>query len=65
VSIRKLKAVHAPTHPSAKIDRAKAAGATNARSDAGVANIPSLAAAEPRLGAAELMATLAEEAEED
>jgi hypothetical protein len=65
VSIRRLKAVHALTHPNAKIDRPKAAGATNAGSEAGVANTPSLVAVEPPLGAADLMATLAEEAEED
>jgi integrase/recombinase XerD len=65
VSIRRLKAVHALTHPSAKIDRPKAVGATNTGSEAGMANTPSLAALEPPLGAAELMATLAEEAEED
>jgi hypothetical protein len=65
VSIRRLKAVHALTHPSAKIDRPKAVGATNARGEVGVASIPSLVAVEPRLGAAERTATLAEEVEED
>ena len=68
MSIRRLEAVHALTHPSAKIDRPKAVGATNAGSEAGVASIPripSSAAAQPLLCAAELMATLAEEAEED
>ncbi len=58
MSIRLLKAVHAMTHPSAKIDRPVAAdGTTTSRAE----GIPPLAADEPPRGAAARMATLAAE----
>jgi integrase/recombinase XerD len=66
VSIRRLKTVHALTHPGAKIDRPTPAATTGAPSEEGAGPIPPLAADEPRSrAAAELMATLAAETEED
>ena len=66
VSIRRLKAVHALTHPGAKIDKPPAATTEAAPNEEGAGPIPPLAADEPRRrDAAELMATLAAETEED
>ncbi len=67
VSIRRLKTVHALTHPGAKIDRPTGtAVTTDAANEEGAGPIPPLAADEPRgRDAAELMATLAAETEED
>jgi len=61
VSIRRLKAVHSLTHPSAKIDRP----ATTPAEGDGAVDIPPLVANKPCGDAAELMAALAAEAVED
>jgi integrase/recombinase XerD len=65
VSIRRLKTVHSLTHPGAKIDRPTATPAATAGNDECAENIAPLVADEPRGDAAELMATLAAETEED
>jgi integrase/recombinase XerD len=82
VSIRRLKAVHALTHPSAKLDRPEKTDVTNGTSDDTLEHIPPLVADgehqdacagtgddEPRIlpgaAAAELMARLEAEADEE